>query len=40
MFNLIFQNDIKKSLNINKQNIILSITKGFLLLIFQFSEFT
>ena len=36
IINQIFQNDIEKSLKINKQNIIFSITKGFLLLIFQF----
>ena len=36
MFNYIFQNYIKKSLKINKQNIILSITKESLLWNFQF----
>ena len=38
IFNKIFQRDIKNSLKINKQNIILrvTITKGSLLLIFQF----
>ena len=34
--NLIFQNDIKKSLKINKQTINLSIIKGILLLFLQF----
>ena len=36
MLNKIFQNDIKKSLKINKQTINLSITKGILLLFLQF----
>ena len=35
IFNSIFQNDIKESLKINKQNINLSISKGSLLLFFQ-----
>ena len=36
IFNYIFQNYIKKSLQINKLSINLSITKGSLLLFFQF----